>query len=131
MVAPATQSNAAVSAGQLLGTLGVGASHSSDFTTSLSATTGTFTAPCNGKCIVLGFIGQTSAENLYIAIYSSLSGLNIVNSSGYANNGFAYGELPMSSGQSSTFTVTGTATQSTGLGVSIFAIWTPEPLGGN
>lgn len=97
--------------------------------TSASCTTGTLTAPCNGYAVVLlaGSCGYSTWEGLDATITASLSGLSTSGEGSFGEPGIlCIGWLPMTTGQSSTFT--GSMSSSAGyfwLGVSAFFMAVP------
>ncbi len=127
VVAPATQNNSAVQLGQVLNTTSVATGYSSTGTTSLSATTGTLTAPCNGKAIIFGYGVQDVTETPSQTLSASLSGIIEIMQGGGAVSSFGLAELPMTTGQSSTFTVNQTSSSSVAQSVTIWVIFIPTP----
>ena len=73
----------------------------------ITATTGTLTAPCDGMAIVFGIGSQASFNGEGESLTSSLAGLVVQETTGgnpATNEVFGY--LPMTTGQSSTFSLT-------------------------
>jgi hypothetical protein len=105
----------------------IAATNTGSAVTTLSATTGVFTALCSGTVYVFGDAHSTGTAMATCAVTASLSGL-VANSSGaFGSGGSAMGYLPMLMGQTSTFTVT--ATQgSAALMVSVRAFFVPNPV---
>ena len=129
IVAPATANNQAVALGQVINSVNpVGASARNGSATSISATTGTLTAPCNGIAIVVvNGIVVTGADSSTVAASSSLAGLVAVSSESYNQLQYAVAYLPMTTGQQSTFTGTVTNTVAEALAVVVSATFQPNP----
>jgi cytoskeletal protein CcmA (bactofilin family) len=126
----ATTTSEAVAAGQLQGALGVGLATGANSVTTFSATTGTFTAPCQGKALFFMFGINSTGSGYSSSMSASLSGLNVVVVFAANTGYFGYAELPMSGGQSSTFSGTINQNNSGSMSISLNTIWMPEPLGG-
>jgi hypothetical protein len=129
IVAPATQNNAAVQLGQVInGTPAVGAQAHSTTATSLTATTATFTAPCNGWAIVFAYGMSSNTGTSSTPITASLAGLIQLAPNNYtAYSAYDSAYLPMTAGQQSTFSYavsTGTANE---LAVEVTVLFIPTP----
>lgn len=96
--------------------------------TSVSCTTGTFTAPCDGYLIIFGFGPAGSTATNAVSLTASLAGL-VVTSGGYSagDSLFVQGYLPITSGQSTTVTMTMGALSSISMAVEITAFFLPSP----
>ncbi len=128
-VAPALAGGQAVAASQLLGTLGVSV-YAAVVGTSISATTPAFVAPCQGKALVNAIFAQSITYNPTLSASASLAGMQQVLVGAGGLFGMYVGELPMSQGESSTFTALGTSSTSNSQFLAIWVTWIPEPLGG-
>ena len=117
-----------VTLGQVLNTYPVGNSTTAT-TNSISSTTGTLTAPSNGYAMVYGYTSiDPLAENLITATLSaSLAGYVQLTADFNGNLDSQWGYLPMSAGQSSTFTMVGTQTNPTLMTASVLAWFVPLP----
>ena len=117
-----------VTLGQVLNTYPVGNSTTAT-TNSISSTTRTLTAPSNGYAMVYGYTSiDPLAENLITATLSaSLAGYVQLTADFNGNLDSQWGYLPMSAGQSSTFTMVGTQTNPTLMTASVLAWFVPLP----
>jgi hypothetical protein len=130
-VGNASATTQALARGQALQVAPVAAATATNGTTGpVGVTTGTLTAPCNGMAIVyfsVSIPGLTGG----LASFSqtaSLAGLNMLSPamSNYPqNHGFGY--LPMTAGQSSTFTVSASTSAAQNIGVQASAFFVPSP----
>ena len=119
----ATASANPVAYGQVVNTPPIGASSQPVAGTTASLTTGTFTAPCSGIALVFGtWELNATLDGATTSLSSSLSGLtNVTGTQGTS----AVGYLPMTEGQTSTFTVTGSNTTSANFIMTIFVFFIP------
>lgn len=128
-VANATTAAEAVNSGQVQSVVGVGAYVSNGSTTSLSVTTGTFTAPSKGVLMIQG-IGATGSGAYFInsqTLTASLAGISKLSAIGAEKTDVIVSSLPMNSGAATTLTYTcGTsAAGSLAISVSSFFLATP------
>ena len=117
-----------VALGQVLNGVAPVAAYSNTNSASFSATTGTLTAPCNGYALVIASFNSSSATLSGTGVASSLSGLVTVlnpDAGNYFNQSIWY--LPMSEGQSSTFTATLSQNTAGAATVVLFAFFQPNP----
>lgn len=131
IVAPATASNEAVQLGQVANT------GSQIYTvgfvtdgTSLTATSGTFTAPTTGFLMIFGSCQwSASAENPPMTCTASLAGLVTLFNSPNNVYGSAGGvwQLPMTAGQSTTFTIAMTLSAAANAWVGAVGLFIPTP----
>ena len=128
VVGNATASNQAVALGQVLNGVAPVAANNNLSGTTAAVTTGTLTAPCDGYALVIGSFNSGTASLSGTGITASLAGLvEVVN----PNNGNGFNQsvwyLPMTKGQSSTFTATLTQSSSGTCTVSVVATFQPNP----
>ena len=123
----ATASNQAVAQGQLLQTNPLNWPLASvGNATSLSTTSPTYTAPCDGFFFVW-VDGVTSANGSACAITSSLAGFVRNQGTGVYLQFAASGYLPVTAGQSSTFTVTATTSTAEDMTIVGRVLFFPTP----
>jgi hypothetical protein len=130
VVAPATNANQAVQLGQVQNCAPVSASSDSLSASSMSATTGTLTAPSNGIAFAVMLFGFSN-ESLSLSgtgLSASLSGLQTL--SPISKNHSAYlwpvfGYLPMTAGQSTTFTGSVSLSGNSVCNVTVVAFFLP------
>ena len=123
----ATANNEPVAQGQLLQTNPLNwplAAVSSG--TSLSTTSPTYTAPCNGFFFVWAD-GIASADASGCSISASLSGFVLSQGTGEVQQLSTSGYLPVTTGQSSTFTLTGTTSASASITLVGRVLFFPTP----
>ncbi|OOH80799.1 hypothetical protein [Leptospirillum ferriphilum] len=117
-----------VALGQVLNGVAPVAAYNNTTSASFSATTGTLTAPCNGYALVIASFSSSSGTLSDTGVASSLSGLvTVINpdAGNYFNQSIWY--LPMSEGQSSTFTATLSQNTAGAATVVLFAFFQPNP----
>ena len=124
---PAVTNGGLTQLGQVLNVAPVAASNNFNASTG-SATTATLTAPCKGQAIVIASFSSGSGSLDDTGVTASLSGLAAIidpNDGNYFNHSVWY--LPMTTGQSSTFT--GNFSQATsGVGtVTVVVFFQPTP----
>ncbi len=124
----ATASNQAVALGQVLNGVAPVAANNNLIGTTAAVTTGTLTAPCDGYALVIGSFSSGTGSVSGTGITASLAGLVEVVSPNYGN---AFNQsvwyLPMTKGQSSTFTATLSQATSGSCTVSVVATFQPNP----
>lgn len=126
----ATANDEPVALGQLLNTDPIGASAGSSSATSVSATTGTFTAPSNG---ILFIFAQASATTAVLdpsssSLSTSLAGLTTFGANTQTSTLLIYpAYLPMTAGQSTTITASAGTSSATNLVVSVYGFFIPFP----
>ncbi len=105
----------------------LGALASNASATTISATTGTFTAPCKGQLVIYVNAGGNSGGHPE-TLTASLAGLvGVFGPRGFGNSGIGMAYLPMTTGQSTTLTYTVTASSALALLASIMAFFQPIP----
>jgi hypothetical protein len=123
----AANTNQALAANQLQ-TASVGNSNAGQPITSISVTTPTLTAPCNGFAFV--FVDFSADQNSGgFSMSASLGGLAQQVGMTYGYNGYGFAYLPMSAGQGSTFTGSSSSSVSTNMLIAIRAFFIPSPGG--
>ncbi len=120
--------NLFVVAAQVLNTYPVGASIGTSGST-ISVTSGTLTAPCNGYALVHGVVSVTPlADTLTTTgIAASLSGLVVICFEDNGGIDHTWGYLPMTAGQASTFTSSGSQNGASAMSASVIATFVPMP----
>ena len=131
IVSPATASNEAVQLGQVANTGSqIYTSGSVTDGTSLTATSGTFTAPTTGFLMIFGSCQRSaSAENPPMTCTASLAGLvTLFNSpnNAYGSAGGVW-KLPMTAGQSTTFTIAMTLSAAASAWAGAVGLFIPTP----
>ena len=124
----ATAPNQPVALGQVLNGTAPVAGYNSIVGTSIPATTGSLTAPSNGRAIVIATFSSSNGTITGTGVTASLAGLVAVmdpNSGSYFNQSVWY--LPMNAGQSSNFTATLTQGGSVVAAVTVAAFFQPNP----
>lgn len=107
-------------------TLPVQASNTASSATSCAATTGTFTAPSAGTLVCFAdFFAGSGGVLSAVSLTASLSGMATEESVFGVSSGVVRGYLPMTAGQTTTLTATGTASASTSLQTGVFAFFLP------
>ncbi len=127
VVAPATQSNAAVNLSQVANAAPVQAVAASTTATSLTATTGTFTAPSNGWLMCYGFGQSSTTGTSGTGLSTSLAGLNSNGNNATAYGIYGSGYLPMNTGQQTTVSFNATAGSAAALDAFVSAFFIPNP----
>ena len=124
-VGAAQTSTQAVARGQLAQYTPIGATNSGTGVTTLSVSTTAFTAPCDGKAIVIFSGANSSIVASALSISASLAGFvqSYALAFGPIYDGLGY--LPMAAGQSSTFTLTGESSSSAGIFLGIKVLFQP------
>ena len=128
VVPPAAASNQAVNLGQVLNGVVPVAGYANGSGTTGAATTGSLTAPSNGMAIVIASFSSGTGSVSGTGVTASLSGLvEVLNSNGgnYFSQSVWY--LPMSAGQSSTFTGNLSQTTSGAYTLTLVAFFQPNP----
>ena len=128
VVAPAVANNQAVQLGQVVNGVAPVAANVNGSGTTGSATTGALTAPCDGYALVIGMFSSGTSSLSGTSVTSSLSGFISVmnpNDGNYFN--ISVGYLPMTAGQSSTFTCSGSQATSGAFTYTITAFFQPNP----
>ena len=131
IVAPATAANEAVNLGQAKNAVApvAGFANPASGTTAAGvATTGRLTAPCNGYAIVIASFSSSTGSLNGTGVTASLAGLVEImnpNAGNYFNQSVWY--LPMTTGQSSTFTATLSQSTSGAATVTCIATFQPNP----
>ena len=128
IVAPATAANQAVNQSQVANaTPPVGAADSGSATT-ITATSGTFTAPSTGTLLIMGY-GQTNQPaNGGTGIGASLAGLTTLAELVRAGtNAFALSALPMAAGQSTTISFNFTVATAGAMDAVVYSVFIPQP----
>ena len=128
IVSPATASNEAVQLGQVLNGVAPVAANNNLSGTTAAVTTGTLTAPCDGYALVIGSFSSGTGSLNGTGITASLAGLvEVMNPN--AGNDFdqSVWYLPMTTGQSSTFTATLSQSTSGAATVTCIATFQPNP----
>ena len=128
----ATASNQPVAAGQMAVSTPVGVVNTVPNSTSVSATTGTFTAPSDGNLIITAFglctsDGTGSGANNIVLVSTSLAGLITLSNNGSLYVVAYFGYLPMTTGQQTTITATQTMGWAGNIAVAINAFFQPTP----
>lgn len=125
----ATTNNEPVALGQLLNTYPIVADNAIGSGTTISVTSASFPAPSDGFAVITGYVGNNSAiQNLTCSLSSSLSGLVILDKNTYddpTSTLLAY--LPMTAGQSSTFSGTITVSTAGTLWIKLYISFVPNP----
>ena len=124
---PAVTNGGLTQLGQVLNVAPVAADNNFNATTG-SATTGTLTAPCNGRAIVIASFSSGDNSLNGTGVTASLAGLVTVmnpNNGNYFNQSVWY--LPMTAGQSSTFTANFSQATSGAATVTVIAFFQPTP----
>ena len=126
IVAPATANNEAVAKGQVLNVAPVGASASADNTT-VTATTPTFVAPCNGNLLIWVFAGSAQTGGISSTTTASLGTLTSIAEAADMPNTMAQYLLPMTAGQSTTISSTTTISAANYISAAITTAFQPTP----
>ena len=125
----ATSNNQPVALGQMLNAYPIVADAAIGSGTTLSVTSDSFTAPSDGFAIITGYVGNNSAtQSLTCSLSSSLSGLVVLDDNGNddpTSTLLAY--LPMTAGQSSTFSGTVTVSTAGTLWIKLYIAFVPNP----
>ncbi len=125
----ATANNEPVALGQMLNAYPIVADNAIGSGTTISVTSASFPAPSDGFAVITGYVGNNSAtQDLTCSLSSSLSGLVILDEN--TNNDptstlLAY--LPMTAGQSSTFSGTITVSTAGTLWIKLYISFVPNP----
>ena len=126
-VSNATASNQAVNLSQVANAAPVHAVAASTTATSVTATTGTFTAPCDGWLMAYGY-GQSSTTGTNgSGLSSSLGGLVAAGVGAAAYSVYQTGYVPMTTGQQTTLSFNTTAGSAAALDAFISAFFIPNP----
>ena len=126
----ATANNQPVALGQVINTKNiVGISNNTNSGTSISATTPTFTAPCDGYLLILTMGGNNNPDGNVLSLSTSLGGsVNLyVNDSSDALVSSREDYQVMTTGQSTTITASQSNTTAVALSVAVFTVWVPNP----
>ena len=126
VVAPATANNEAVNLGQVANVAPVGASASADNTT-VTATTPTFVAPCNGNLLIWVFAGSNQTGGISSTTTASLGTLTSIADGLDMPNTLAQYLLPMTAGQSTTISSTTTISATDYISAAITTAFQPTP----
>lgn len=124
----ATANNEPVALGQVLNGAAPVAGYSNETGTTGSATTGSLTAPSNGRAIVIASFSSSVGGIIDTTVTASLSGLVEVlnpNAGSYFSQSIWY--LPMDKGQSSTFTANLSISSSGTYTITLVAFFQPNP----
>ena len=125
----ATASNQPPALGQLLNTYPIVANNAIGSGTTISVTSASFPAPSDGFAVITGYVGNNSAtQDLTCSLSSSLSGLVILDENTNddpTSTLLAY--LPMTAGQSSTFSGTITVSTADTLWIKLYISFVPNP----
>lgn len=125
----ATTNNEPVALGQLLNTYPIVANVAIGSGTTISVTSASFPAPSDGFAVITGYVGNNSAtQDLTCSLSSSLSGLVILDENindDPTSTLLAY--LPMTAGQSSTFSGTITVSTAGTLWIKLYISFVPNP----
>ena len=128
----ATANDNPVALGQMAVSTPVGVTNQGSSISSVSATTGTFTAPSVGNLIITAFglctsDGTGTGANSIVLVTTSLAGLVTVSNNGSLYVEIFLGYLPMTAGQQTTITASQTMGWSGNLAVVINAFFQPTP----
>lgn len=126
-VGAATASGQAVQLGQVQNAAPIAAIGNVAGGTSLTVTTGTFTAPSAGALIILAF-GQTGSSGTDLGaptLSASLAGLNVLAAAPVYLSAVGLGYLPMTAGQQTTVSFEITAGASIPMAAWVFAFFLP------
>ena len=129
---PAQNPSDVVQLAQVSPGLPIGATMSSTSLTDITATTGTFTAPCNGYAMIFGY-GQSSESNASGGPVSgglSASLVGLVPLAGLRNTAYGSYEtayLPMTTGQQSTFSFNMQTSTAGALDAFVTVMFIPTP----
>ena len=126
IVAPAVAANEAVAKGQVLNVAPVGASASADNTT-VTATTPTFVAPCNGNLLIWVFAGSNQTAGISSKTTASLGTLTSIADNVPMPNTLTQYLLPMTAGQSTTISSTTTISAANYISAAITTAFQPTP----
>ena len=126
IVAPATADNEAVNLGQVANVAPVGASASADNTT-VTATTPTFVAPCNGNLLIWVFAGSNQTGAISSTTTASLGTLTSIAGNLDMPNTLTQYLLPMTAGQSTTISSTTTISVTNYISAAITTAFQPTP----
>ena len=124
---PAVTNGGLTQLGQVLNVAPMAANNNFDASTG-SATTATLTAPCKGQAIVIASFSSGDGSLNDTGVTASLAGLVAVmdpNNGNYFNQSVWY--LPMTAGQSSTFTANFSQATSGAATVTVIAFFQPTP----
>jgi hypothetical protein len=130
-VKDAADSSDAVNLGQVANSAPMGANASSTTATSVTATTGTFTAPCNGWLMIFGY-GQSTDGSINGAgstgISTSLGGQTTLAGQNQTAYGvYATASLAMTTGQQTTVSFNAATTTAGALDAFVTIFFVPNP----
>lgn len=125
-VADATTSHQAVAYEQVVSNTPVSSSNTTTGTT-VSTTTGTYTAPCTGLLFIFGSAAQPGTTSFTsVPQTTSLAGYTAMDGGfGVGTMALRIGRLAMTSGQTTTITLSGTVAASASIGVQVVAFFLP------
>ena len=123
---PAVTNGGLTQLGQVLNVAPVGASASADNTT-VTATTPTFVAPCNGNLLIWVFAGSAQTGGISSTTTASLGTLTSIAEAADMPNTLAQYLLPMTAGQSTTISSTTTISAANYISAAITTAFQPTP----
>lgn len=128
VVAPAVNANEAVQRGQVANSAPIGAAAASTTATSLTATTGTFTAPSDGWLMCFGYAQSSSTGTSVGGLTSTLAGLTaLAGPLSTSYSAYHNAILPMTTGQSTQISMHATAGSAVAFDVMVTCIFIPNP----